>query len=124
VSPPAPPPPNPCADIRGSGTLRTNPQARFSLSVRYKSRTKTFSGSITYTDSAAGLSFESTGITGIDNRGGTATITGSGRANGTAVTFVITVGDQAPGFFSIKLSNGYAAESALKQGRIQIRDQC
>ena len=114
---------NPCATITGLGTLRSN-NARFDLSARYKERTQTFEGRITYRDAAAGLMFESTEITNINNMGDTATIDGTGLANGVPVTFRITVSDLPPGLFAIELSNGYSAEGTLRQGRIHIGDQC
>lgn len=115
---------NPCAEITGNGTLRTNPGARFDLAARYKRRTQTFEGQVTYADRCAALRFQSSEITSIDNIGDTATITGSGLANGLPVSFQVTVSDVPPGLFSIQLSNGYLAEGVLKKGTIHISDQC
>lgn len=129
VSPPTSPPVSPpvldpCAEVNGNGILRDNPKARFELGVRYKSRTKTFDGSIDYRDTRAGLVFESTEITSIDVTGDTATITGRGRANGVVVTFVVVAADEKPDRFAIRLSNGYSADSTLKQGQVRVRHRC
>jgi len=118
-----PPPGNPCAEITGQGELRSN-GSRFDLSARYKERTQAFEGQITYSDPSAALTFGSTEISGIDNRGDSATITGSGLAGGLGVTFEIMVSDVAPGLFSIRLSNRYVAEGTLRKGRIHIGDRC
>ena len=110
--------------VDGYGVLRRNPRASFLISVRSDQRTNKFTGLITYHDGAARLFFRSTKITGITEAGHTATITGSGLANGKLVTFVVIAGDASPDTFSIRLSKGYSAADSLKKGKIRISDRC
>jgi hypothetical protein len=119
------PPVNPCLEIDGRGTLATNPNARFAIDeVRSGAGTQTIEGSIEYRDRAARVRFASNRITGIARAGDTATITGSGRANGMAVSLVVTASDASPDRFSIQLSNGYSAAAPLEKGTIRIRERC
>ena len=63
------------------------------------------------------MNFVSTKIDSIVISGGTATITGSGLANGATVTFKVVAKDGSPDTFSIELSNGYKASGNVTTGR-------
>ncbi len=54
------------------------------------------------------MTFQSTSISSLVISGDTATVSGSGIANGLPVTFTLSVVDK-PETFSIELSNGYSA---------------
>jgi hypothetical protein len=111
-------------DVDGYGVLRRNPSASFVISVRSGHSANKLTGLVTYEDGAARLFFRSTKITGITEAGHTATITGSGLANGKPVTFVVVARDASPDTFSIQLSTGYSAADSLKKGKIRISDRC
>ena len=81
---------------------------------------KAATGNISFTDLKnlrAKVKFSSTKIDNIAISGDTATITGSGLANGVAVTFTVVAKDGSPDTFSIELSNGYKASGNVTNGR-------
>ena len=122
VSPPASPPavPPECVDVVGSGTLANGA----AFTIRVQGNDRRFRGSITYRDRRTGLRFRSTEITSVTVSGDTATITGTGIANGDEVEFTVTATDSSPDRFSIRLSNGYTAASPVVRGDIRIRNTC
>jgi hypothetical protein len=109
-----------CGEVRGDGRLNTNPDFRFVFSNVKQEEGKAATGEISFTDLKnlrAKVKFVSTKIDNIAISGDTATITGSGLANGVPVTFTVVGKDGSPDTFSIKLSNGYEASGNVKNGR-------
>jgi hypothetical protein len=78
---------------------------------------------VSFNDKAAPMAFQSTAITSLVISGDTATVTGTGIANGQAVTFTLHLIDK-PETFSIQLSNGYSATWTPKTGRVEIHHNC
>jgi len=92
------------------------------LTVDSSGRTR---GKISYRDPAAALAFRTLRITSVRLDGNTATIKGTGSANGMETGFVVKVEDKAePGVgqdtFSIQLETGYSKSGVLQGGNIQI----
>jgi hypothetical protein len=109
-----------CGEVRGDGTLTTNPDFRFVFYNVKQEEGKAATGEISFTDlknKRAKVKFVSTKIDNIAISGNTATITGSGLANGAAVTFTVVAKNGSPDSFSIELSNGYKASGNVKNGR-------
>ena len=77
-------------------------------------------GEISFTDLKnlrAKVKFVSTSIDTLAISGDTATLTGSGLANGAPVTYKVVVKDGSPDTFSVELSNGYMASGNVTTGR-------
>jgi hypothetical protein len=109
-----------CGEVRGDGRLNTNPDFRFVFTSVKQEEGKAATGNISFTDLKnlrAKVKFSSTKIDSILISGDTATITGSGLANGVAVTFKVVAKDGSPDTFSIELSNGYKASGNVTNGR-------
>ncbi len=123
VNPQQPPTGNTCGDVQGNGVPRENKNAKFAFNVRYKTGAAAPTGSVSFTDKAAPMAFQSTAITSLVITGDTATVTGTGTANGQAVTFTLHLIDK-PETFSIQLSNGYSATWTPKTGRVEIHHSC
>ena len=113
--------------VTGGGYIYVDPQQdrgsfNIELTVDSSGRTR---GKISYRDPAAALAFRTLRITSVRLDGNTATIKGTGSANGMETGFVVKVEDKAePGVgqdtFSIQLETGYSKSGVLQGGNIQI----
>src|SRR2546429_2337885 len=113
--------------VTGGGYIYVDPQQdrgsfNIELTVDSSGRTR---GKISYRDPAAALAFRTLRITSVRLDGNTATIKGTGSANGMDTGFVVKVEDKAePGVgqdtFSIQLETGYSKSGGLQGGNIQI----
>ncbi len=84
------------------------------------------SGSVTFTDAAAGVSMKKAKVRTLTFNGNSATLGGTGRlGDGSKVTYSVTATDNSssgsPDSFSITLSNGYSAGGTLTSGDISIQ---
>lgn len=84
------------------------------------------SGSVTFSDPAAGISFTKAKVRTLTFNGNSADLGGTARlGDGTRVTYSVTATDNSssgsPDTFSITLSNGYSASGSLTSGDIQIQ---
>ena len=81
-------------------------------------------GSVSYSDSAAGILFHSTKLTSLTFGGNHAHITGSGKSGKAKLSFTLDVDDNGNtgtfDVFSIHFSNGYSASGNLTSGNITI----
>lgn len=110
----------------GSGTIATEGgQGTFSLSVGPGRRGKV-TGSFSYSDPSAPLSFSTGKFTNLVITGNQAQFSGTakmGKKN--KISFTVNVTDNGdPGtadFFSISVSNGYSAAGNLTSGNIQLQ---
>jgi len=113
--------------VTGGGYIFTDLQqdhGSFSIEVTVDSSGR-IHGKAAYMDQATGLNFRTLLITSANFNGNTATITGTGAANGSETGFTISVQDNAdPGAghdtFSIQLETGYSKSGTLQGGNIQI----
>jgi hypothetical protein len=83
-------------------------------------------GKVVYRDlvSKVKVLFRNTKLKSVRYSGKTVTLTGTGRANGKVVGYVVTVSDRGAGrldTFRIKLSNGYARGGTLVRGNVVVR---
>ncbi len=109
-----------CGEVRGDGRLNTNPDFRYVFSNVKQEEGKKPTGEISFTDLKnlrAKVKFVSTSIDTLAISGDTATLTGSGLANGVPVTYKVVVTDGSPDTFSVELSNGYTASGDVTNGR-------
>jgi len=84
------------------------------------------SGSLSFSDHAAGVSFAKAGIRTLTFDGNSANLSGRvGLSDGTRVTYKVTVTDNSSDgssdSFTIRLSNGYSAGGTLTKGDIQVQ---
>jgi hypothetical protein len=109
-----------CGEVRGDGRLNTNPDFRYVFYNVKQEEGKSPTGEISFTDlknKRNKVKFVSTSIDTLVITGNEATLTGSGTANGAAVTFKIVVKNGSPDTFSVELSNGYKASGNVTSGR-------
>jgi hypothetical protein len=125
------------AELFDPGTTATATQVSGRGSIAGQGDTATFniqannvggviSGSVTFTDAAAGISMKKAKVRTLTFTGNSATLGGNGRlGNGTNVTYSISVSDNSSDgstdSFSISLSNGYSASGSLTSGDILIQ---
>jgi hypothetical protein len=116
-----PPSGSTCGEVRGDGYLDSNPDFRYVFyNVKYEEGAAKPSGEISFTDlknKQSKVKFVSTSIDTLVIADGQATLTGSGMANGSPVTFKVVVMDGSPDTFSVELSNGYSASGNVTRGR-------
>jgi hypothetical protein len=121
VVPPEPPSDNTCGEVRGDGRLSTNKDFDFTFyNVKYVRGAPKPSGEISFADlkdKKHKVKFVSTSIDSLVIDGNSATLSGSGMANGAPVTFKLYVTDGRPDTFSIELSNGYKASGNVTKGK-------
>jgi len=115
----------PPTQISGRGSIEgQGDQARFTLRASQSSDRP--GGSLSYSDSAAGISITKAKIRTLRFNGSSAKLSGSAQlGDGTKVTYNVSVTDNGSGgssdTFSIHLSNGYSASGTLTSGDIQIQ---
>jgi hypothetical protein len=81
-------------------------------------------GKVRYQDTAANRTFTSTKITTLIINGSHATITGSGKVNGSTVPFTVDVEDRHPDTFKIQWP-GYSASGAVTGEGVDVdREEC
>jgi hypothetical protein len=112
--------------LTGGGYIFTDSQqdhGSFSIEITVDQSGR-ITGKIAYQDHATGLDFRTALITSVFFVGTTATIQGTGTANGTATNFQITVQDigdpgSGPDTFSIQIT-GYSKSGVVQGGSIEI----
>lgn len=106
----------------GGRTSAVERKPNFGLTAEW--RNGTAKGSVNLVDHATGMHFDSTTIKSVVIAGTTAIVRGTGKADGTPVTFRLEVRDLGePGrtdTLDLRLSNGYTVAGVLDGGNIQI----
>lgn len=119
---PPPAPTNTPGKVTGGGTIRSG-SANFGFNAQYKAKATAPSGEVNYQDKNAKLNFKSDAITSLVISDTNATLRGTGKVNGTSVTFRIDVDDLGePGrtdTFNISW-DGYSNGGVISGGNIQI----
>ena len=112
--------------VDGSGTFASSTgTASFTIDVTGTHGQPT--GSLTYSDASAAVSFSRARLRKLTISGDTATLTGTASLDngGGTVTFTVTAVDNNPNgstdTFSMSLSNGYSASGTLTSGDIEIQ---
>lgn len=115
----------------GSATAATRVSGRGAINGQGDAATFNFranfngdrpSGSVTFSDPAAGITITRGKVRTLIFDGNSATLGGSARlGDRTKVTYSVTATDGSPDTFSITLSNGYAAGGTLTSGDISIQ---
>lgn len=110
--------------VRGAGSIKAagaTRSATFQVNLA-----KGPLGKVVYRDliSKVKVRFRNVKLASVRYAGQTVTLTGTGKANGKAVRYVVTVADGGAGrldTFRIKLSNGYARGGTLVRGNVVVR---